>query len=765
MSIQRTVLLASMAIALGMLIATCRQDFRPTSPTQSAPRFSADIGTTQAVLVGAGDIARCDKATDEATAGILDTIAGTVFTAGDNVYVDGSSSDFTNCYGPSWGRHKARTYPAAGDKDYVTTGAAGYFGYFGAAAGDPTKGYYSYNLGSWHVVVLNSNIDMSAGGVQEQWLRTDLAANPTQCTVAYWHHPRFYSGSGTPRASVLPLWNALYAAGADLVLNGHTRNYERFAPQAPDGTADTTYGIREIIVGTGGIDRNSFGTVAANSEVRGATYGVLRLTLGATGYSWTLISIAGMTLADSGSAPCHGAPAPPPPPPPPPPASPTLVGAGDIARCDKATDEATAGILDTIAGTVFTAGDNVYVDGSSSDFTNCYGPSWGRHKARTYPAAGDKDYVTTGAAGYFGYFGAAAGDPTKGYYSYNLGSWHVVVLNSNIDMSAGGVQEQWLRTDLAANPTQCTVAYWHHPRFYSGSGTPRASVLPLWNALYAAGADLVLNGHTRNYERFAPQAPDGTADTTYGIREIIVGTGGIDRVTPGTATANSEVRGTSYGVLRVRLDSARYAWKLISIAGQTLVDSGSTVCHGAPPPMARPGGPYASENAITFDGSASFDPQGDTPLTYAWNFGDGTTGTGVTVTHQYASYGVYTVSLVVTDSKGNPSAPATTTATAQNFPPALDAGPDVRTHPSETVQLALLFSDPGSDAPWSYAVAWGDGTTSTGSTTSKTAAIAVSHSYASTGLDSVRVTLTDAGGAGTADSLAVYVEAPGTPEV
>src|SRR5436853_141793 len=254
MSIQRTVLLASMAIALGMLIATCRQDFRPTSPTQSAPRFSADIGTTQAVLVGAGDIARCDKATDEATAGILDTIAGTVFTAGDNVYVDGSSSDFTNCYGPSWGRHKARTYPAAGD----------------------------------------------------------------------------------------------------LVLNGHTLNYERFAPQAPDGTADTTYGIREIIVGTGGIDRNSFGTVAANSEVRGATYGVLRLTLGATGYSWTLISIAGMTLADSGSAPCHGAPAPPPPPPPPPPASPTLVGAGDIARCDKATDEATAGILDTIAGPVFT---------------------------------------------------------------------------------------------------------------------------------------------------------------------------------------------------------------------------------------------------------------------------------------------------------------------------------------------------------------------------------------------------------------------------
>jgi PKD repeat protein len=441
------------------------------------------------------------------------------------------------------------------------------------------------------------------------------------------------------------------------------------------------------------------------------------------------------------------------------------VGAGDIARCDKATDEATAALMDTIAGTVFTAGDNIYVDGSSADFTNCYNPSWGRHKARTYPSAGDKEYLTAGAAGYFSYFGAAAGDTGKGYYSYNLGSWHVVVLNSNVAMTAGSAQELWLKSDLAASTAQCTVAYWHHPRFYSGSGNPRASVLPLWNDLYGAGADLVLNGHTRNYERFAPQAPDGTADPSYGIREIIVGTGGIDRVTPGTVAANSEVRGTSYGVLKVTLDSARYAWKLISIAGQTLVDSGSTACHGAPAPVARPGGPYASENAITFDGSASFDPQGDTPLTYGWDFGDGTTGTGVAPVHQYASYGVYTVTLVVTDSKGNPSAPATTTATAQNFPPALDAGPDIRTHPSETVQLAMLFSDPGVDAPWSYTIAWGDGTTSNGSTSNKAVPLVVAHSYFATGLDSVRVTLTDAGGASTSDSVAVYIEAPGTPQV
>src|SRR3989442_670539 len=142
MSLQRSVLLASMLIAVGMLIVTCRQDFRPTAP-QRIQRVSADIGTAQAVLVGAGDIARCDKGTDEATAGILDTIPGTVFTTGDNIYVDGSSADYTNCYTPSWGRHIARTAPSAGDKDYLTAGATGYFGYFGAAAGDPTKGYYS----------------------------------------------------------------------------------------------------------------------------------------------------------------------------------------------------------------------------------------------------------------------------------------------------------------------------------------------------------------------------------------------------------------------------------------------------------------------------------------------------------------------------------------------------------------------------------------------------------------------------------------------
>jgi len=263
-------------------------------------------GTTQ-VLVGAAEVTRCDNTNDEATALLLDDVAGTVFTAGDNIRASGSLTDFTDCYRPSWGRHKARTRPAAGAYEYQTAGATGYFDYFGAAAGERDKGYYSYELGDWHVVVLNSNIDMAVGSVQEQWLRADLAASAKRCTLAYWNHPRFSSYSTLVRSSVKPLWDALYAAGAELVLNGHYRLYERFAPQTPDGLADPQAGIRQITVGTGGIGVDAFGTtVAPNSDVRGSgTYGVLKLTLTSTGYSWQFVPVPGGTLSDSGSGSCH----------------------------------------------------------------------------------------------------------------------------------------------------------------------------------------------------------------------------------------------------------------------------------------------------------------------------------------------------------------------------------------------------------------------------------------------------------------------------
>ncbi|HEX2191798.1 MAG TPA: metallophosphoesterase [Acidimicrobiales bacterium] len=262
-------------------------------------------------MLAAGDIADCSSAGDEATAALLDARpAGVVATLGDNVYDSGTPREFAECYAPTWGRHKDRTRPAPGNHDYDTTHAAGYFGYFGAAAGDPTKGYYSYDLGAWHVIVLNSNCPSTScevGGSQERWLRTDLAASGASCTLAYWHHPPFSSGSthGSDDA-VAPLFRALYEAGAELVLAGHEHNYERFAPLAPSGKVDPARGIRTFVVGTGGRSLYGFGSPHPGSEARNRdAFGILALDLEAGGYRWEFVPQAGKTFTDSGSGTCH----------------------------------------------------------------------------------------------------------------------------------------------------------------------------------------------------------------------------------------------------------------------------------------------------------------------------------------------------------------------------------------------------------------------------------------------------------------------------
>jgi hypothetical protein len=263
------------------------------------------------VLVGAGDIASCSSSGDEATAKLLSGIPGTVYTTGDNVYEDGTASEFADCYDSSWGRYKARTRPSVGNHEYQTPKASGYFGYFGAAAGDPDKGYYSYDLGGWHVISLNSMCEevggCGAGAPMVTWLKNDLAANPTRCTLAYFHHPLFSSGSehgNDPK--MRPSWDALYAAGAEVVLNGHDHDYERFGPQTPDGDADPSGGIREFVVGTGGNSLYAFLPPQPNSQVRNVnTYGVLKLTLHPDSYEWKFVPVAGKTFTDSGSDNCH----------------------------------------------------------------------------------------------------------------------------------------------------------------------------------------------------------------------------------------------------------------------------------------------------------------------------------------------------------------------------------------------------------------------------------------------------------------------------
>jgi hypothetical protein len=258
------------------------------------------------VLVGAGDIADCASPGDEATALLLDSIPGTVFTAGDNVYSDGTAAEFAACYDPTWGRHRARTRSSPGNHDYNTSGASAYYAYFGDAAGPAGRGYYSYDLGAWHVISLNSEVSMSVGSAQEQWLRADLAASTAQCTIAYWHRPRFSSGRHGSSTGPAPLWQALYDAGGDVILVGHDHNYQRFAPQTAAGVRDDERGIRQFVIGTGGRDHYTFSTPIANTEAYNTdTHGVLKLTLYEGWYAWEFIPVAGGAYRDSGTGSCH----------------------------------------------------------------------------------------------------------------------------------------------------------------------------------------------------------------------------------------------------------------------------------------------------------------------------------------------------------------------------------------------------------------------------------------------------------------------------
>lgn len=272
-----------------LLIASVAQ----TSPLQ--------VAAASVVLVGAGDISTCSNNNDEATAKLLDGISGTVFTAGDNAYDSGTYTQYTNCYHPTWGRHKSRTKPVPGNHEYNTSGAAGYFKYF-----SNVSSYYAYNLGDWRIYALNSEIDVSSTSAQVKWLKNDLAANPKRCVLAYWHKPRWSSGSHYgSNSKYQTLWKTLYDAKAELVISGHEHNYERFKEMNASGTASSP-GMREFVVGTGGASHYGFGSTLSTSQVRNSsTYGVLKLTLNSTSYSWKFIPVAGKTFTDSGTTYCH----------------------------------------------------------------------------------------------------------------------------------------------------------------------------------------------------------------------------------------------------------------------------------------------------------------------------------------------------------------------------------------------------------------------------------------------------------------------------
>ncbi len=305
----RQPLLCGMAVLLCAL-GCSRERPTPTNPTTlppvpPLPPAQALPFVADAVLVGTGDIVVCGSRVAQATSGLLDAIGGTVFTAGDNVLFSGTPAEFRDCYGPTWGRHKSRTRPAPGNHDYESAGAVPYFEYFGANAGPAGLGYYSYDLGAWHVISLNSNVPADAGSPQGLWLRQDLESSRASCTAAYWHHPLFTSGPNGPNTYMRDVWRLLHRFGADLIISGHDHAYERFAPMDPDGRADATRGIRQFVVGTGGAPLYTHPRVEPNSEARASVHGVLKLTLRAMSYDWEFVSVPGEAFRDSGSGACH----------------------------------------------------------------------------------------------------------------------------------------------------------------------------------------------------------------------------------------------------------------------------------------------------------------------------------------------------------------------------------------------------------------------------------------------------------------------------
>ena len=307
-------------IALPTQTSTPTSEPAPTLTPSPAPTDTPAFTPTPtpAVLIGAGDVAYCGDAPeyqgDDQNAALIEALLlpaaphAVVFVAGDIVQGEGRAVEYRNCFDPTWGRFKERIRPVPGNHDYMTTGAAPYYEYFGEAAGQPGLGYYSYDVGDWHIVALNSNCnDIACGPNSDQvkWLEQDLANNPKTCTLAYWHHPRFSSGLAGGSGSVNPFWRTVVEMGVDVVVNGHDHDYERFAPMGVEGNADPN-GPRLFIVGTGGGVLREFGEVKPNSEVRySGTNGVIQFKLYPTSYEWTFYPVDDPAKTDMGTGTCH----------------------------------------------------------------------------------------------------------------------------------------------------------------------------------------------------------------------------------------------------------------------------------------------------------------------------------------------------------------------------------------------------------------------------------------------------------------------------
>ncbi|MFT5534145.1 MAG: hypothetical protein ACI8WM_000843 [Burkholderiaceae bacterium] len=293
------------ALLLVLTLTGCVSGHRSAAADVVGPVI-AGSGVT---VFAAGDIADCRqtpagetmaaRSAELIAAGLAKDVNAIVLTLGDNVYQSGTPAEHANCYAPTWGRFTQRTLPSPGNHEYYSKDAAGYFDYFGSLAGPQRRGYYSSEIGDWHLISLNSNLKGTAQQAQLDWLKADLAANPSLCTLAFWHHPIQSSGGHGSDERMRAAWQLLASAGTDVILSAHDHHYERFAPQGPDGA------MRQFVVGTGGAELSPFRFFIAGSEIaNNTTFGVLRLVLKKTGYEWDFLPVGGAMFRDHGSARC-----------------------------------------------------------------------------------------------------------------------------------------------------------------------------------------------------------------------------------------------------------------------------------------------------------------------------------------------------------------------------------------------------------------------------------------------------------------------------
>jgi PKD repeat protein len=753
---RRSALVRSAAPIACLVVATCTL---PTDVQEGRLRPSFFEASSSAVtLVGAGDIATCTNEGDHATAEVVENVLAsspnvTVFTTGDNAYPNGSAADYQNCYHPTWGEFKSKTRPALGNHEYNTGSANPTFDYYNGPgtttgpAGKRGEGWYSYDVGKWHIVVLNVNsafVGTRTGSAQESWLQADLAATAQPCVLAYWHHPRFYSGTTSPlpapSAYHLDFWKDLYAAGADLVLNGHAHVYERYAPQTPDGVLDMTKGLRQITVGTGGASGGSLTVLRENVEVvEGRTLGALKLTLDDGRYAWEFLPVAGKTFTDRGTGICHGSPEP---------TGNTAPQVSFTPHCDGLSCSLTDNSVD-VGGRVVEWGWS-FGDGSTSVKRN---PTHSYAAAGSYTVrltAADDDGVMRSLSKQVVVGGSPAGGPPNAppsvSFTQSCSGLTCTFTDASTDSDGSIAAWSWSFGDggssSARNPTRTFPAAGIYTVTLvaddddGASGTSSAPV-----TVSGTAPPITLNVSTRF-----------DATTQYMTLDWTGAKGDSVDVFRNDVKITVQLNDGHYGNSRNFTGPATYVYRVCQLRS-TICSNTATAVFGSPsnaPPTASFTASCTSLTCTFTDASTDAD---GTIKAWNWSFGDdGGSASVRNPTYSYALEDKYTVTLIVTDDRG---ATGTTTRQVTATPPPTNS-PPVAAFTVRCTDRSCQFTDGSSDADgtltgrhWNF----GDNTSST-----ETSPL---HVYQADGTFTVTLTVTDNAGDTGAASQQLTFTPPG----